>query len=110
MSKWVTAWGIPTSYAVEGIGNLMENTTFRNIFYSPIKGEKVRIRCTNKYGEENVKLDAVSIAEWAGSGPVIIPETLKTITLNENGNIIKAGEELVTDAIELEIEPGKDYV
>ncbi|MBR5322929.1 MAG: hypothetical protein IKU48_05235 [Clostridia bacterium] len=110
MSKWVTAWGIPTTYAVEGIGNLMEDTTFRNIFYSPIKGEKVRIRFTNKYGEENVKLDAVSIAEWAGKGPVIIPETLTTVTLNENGNIIKAGEELVTDAVDFTIEPGKNYV
>lgn len=110
MSKWVTAWGIPTSYAVEGIGNLMEDTTFRNIFYNPVKGDKIRIRFTNKYGEEDVKLDAVSIAEWAGKGPIIKTETLAAVTLNDNGNIIKAGEELVTDEIDYVLEPGKNYV
>lgn len=110
MSKWVTAWGIPTSYAVEGIGNLMEDTTFRNIFYNPVKGDKIRIRFTNKYGEEDVKLDAVSIAEWAGKGPIIKTETLAAVTLNDNGNIIKAGKELVTDEIDYVLEPGKNYV
>lgn len=109
MSKWVSSWGIPTSYAIEGIGNVMEDTSFRNVFYNPIKGEKVRVRFTNKYGAEDVKLDGISIAEWAGKGPVIKPETLVEIPLNKNGNIIKAGEELVTDEIDYVLEPGKSY-
>ena len=110
MSKWVTAWGVPTSYVTEGIGNIMEDTTFRNVFYCPIKGEKVRIRFTNKYGDRDVKLDAVSIGEWKGRGPAVVPETLANFTFNDNGNIIKPGEELVTDAVDYVLEPGKQYV
>ncbi len=110
MSKWVSAWGVPTSFVVEGVGNLIDNTTFRHVFYNPIKGEKVRIRFTNKYGSEDVKIDGASISEWTGKGPAIVPETLVNVTFKDNGNVIKAGEELVTDAVEFVLEPQKYYV
>ncbi|MBE6643478.1 MAG: hypothetical protein E7615_07490 [Ruminococcaceae bacterium] len=110
MSKWVTSWGVPTSYVVEGIGNLFDDTTFRNVFYNPIKGERVRIRFSNLYGKEDVKLDAVSIAEWTGKGPSIKPETLVRIPLQKCGNVIKAGCELVTDEVDFVLEPKKNYV
>lgn len=110
MSKWVTSWGIPTSYVTEGIGNLMEDTTFRHVFYNPIKGEKVRIRFTNKYGTEDVKIDSVSIGEWTGNGPNVKEGTLISLSLSQNGNIIKAGEELTTDETEYTLEPQKNYV
>ena len=110
MSKWVTSWGIPTSYTAEGVGNLLKDTTFRNVFYNPIKGEKTRIRFSNKYGSENVTLDRVTIAEWAGKGPEIIADTLTEVTFKNNGNIIKAGEELLSDEIDFALEPRKKYV
>lgn len=110
MSKWVTSWGIPTSYVTEGIGNYLENTSFRNVFYNPIKGEKVRIRFTNAYGNRDVKIDSASIGEWAGKGPTVKEGSLIPLTFNENGNVIKAGEELTTDALDYTLEPKKNYV
>lgn len=110
MSKWVSAWGIPTSYAIEGIGTYVEDTTFRCIFYNPIKGTKAKIRFTNKYGDNDVKIDSASIAEWTGKGPAIKTETLTAVTFNQNGNVIKAGDELVTDEADFVLEPQKYYV
>lgn len=110
MSKWVASWGVPTSYVAEGIGNIIEDTTFRNVFYNPIKGEKTRVRFTNKYGADDVKIDRVTIAEWSGIGPAVTEGTLTEVTFNTNGNVIKAGEELMSDEIDFALEPCKNYV
>lgn len=110
MSKWVTSWGVPASYIDEGIGNYVADTTVRCVFYNGIKGERVRLRFTNQFGEEDVKLDAITFGEWTGNGPCVIPETLVEITMNDGGNVIKAGEELITDTIDYTLVPGKNYV
>lgn len=110
MSKWVTTWGVPTSFVSESMGNLFDNTTFRNVFYNPLKGEKVRIRFTNKYGNEDVKMECVSIGEWTGKGPNVKKGTLKEIPLDKCGKFINKGGELVTDEIDFTLEPGKNYV
>lgn len=110
MSKWVTSWGVPTSYIGEGIGNLIKDTTFRNVFYSPIKGEKTRVRFTNKYGEEDVVIDRVTIGEWTGKGPCVVEGTVTEVTFKDNSNTIKAGQELLSDEIDFALEPRKNYV
>lgn len=110
MSKWVTAWGVPTSYAESGIANYIKDTTFRQIFYSPIGGKRVKIRFTNVYNSEDVILDKVCFAEWSGDGSKIIEGSSKTVQFSQNGNVVKAGFDLVSDAFDYEIEPQKNYV
>ncbi len=110
MSKWVSSWGIPTSYVVEGVGNVMVNTSFRHVFYNPINGKKIRIRFSNKYGKNDVRIDGASIAEWTGNGPEIVLSTLADVTFKDNGNVIRSGEELLSDEIDFETVAEKNYV
>ena len=110
MSKWVTSWGVPTSYVAEGICNVIGDTTLSYVFYNGIKGAKVRIRFSNAYGEEDVKIDKVSFSEWSGKGLNAAPGTLTEVTMKESGNIIKAGGELTTDAVEFNLESGRSYM
>ena len=109
MSKWVTAWGLAVSYAGEGIGNYVGDTTFRHKFYSPIGGGKIRLRFSNVYGKEDVVLDEVRIAESVDGISAIDPNTTAVVTFSENGNVIKSGEELLSDAVEFSVEAGKTY-
>lgn len=110
MSKWVTAWGVPVSYVAENIGNYVGNTTFRQKFYSPIGGNKVRLRFSNEYGKQDVVIDEVRIAESAEAVAAIKAETNTVVTFSNNGNVIKSGCELLSDEIDFVFEPRKSYV
>jgi len=110
MSKWVCAWGVPTSYVNTDACNMIEDTTLKYTFYTPISGEKVRLRFSNAYGEDNAVISEAGIAEWAENEVASVPESFCKITFNNNGNVIKAGGELLTDEIEYRLEAGKKYV
>lgn len=109
MSKWVCAWGLPTSYVNESLGNLMEKTTVRYIFFNPLKGEKIRLCFSNIYGTRDVVISEAYIAEWAGKKSAVLPETIKQVTFNGKSGNLKAGEDLISDEITFNTEPGKSY-
>lgn len=109
MSKWVTAFGVPASKMTESIGNYVADTTLRYVINNGINGTKVRLRFSNVYGKENVKLDEVWIAEWSGKGRANAPDTKKRITFSDNGNVLEGGKELVSDAVDFVFEAGKKY-
>ena len=110
MSKWVCTWGVPTSYVCEDLANVIENSTLRYTFFNNLKGNKIRFNFSNEYGKHDAKIDSASVGEWSGRKANIIKETCKEITFSQNGNVIKAGKQLVSDEIEYEMQPGKTYV
>lgn len=110
MSKWVTAWGTPVSFVGEGIGNYVADTTFRQMFYTPISAKKIKLRFSNEYGKTDVKLDKVVFAEYAENTAAILNGTKRVVTFNDNGNVIKSGSSLLSDEIEFEVEACKNYV
>ncbi len=109
MSKWVCAWGVPSSFLDDDLRNVVEDTTLRHVFYCPINGAKIRLRFSNIYGKENAEITEAAICEWSGKGTRVIPETFCKVTFKDNGNSIKAGEELFSDVIEYSLEAGKYY-
>ena len=59
--KWVTMWGNSMSCDKFSPSNYAKNITLRYIFKSTIIGKKVRIKFSNSYGYENVKLNEAEV-------------------------------------------------
>ena len=110
MSNWVCTWGVPTTYPAEQAGNVIYERTVRYSFFNNLKGNKIRFGFSNEYGRHDAVISACSLAESSGKIGGVIGETFKEVTFSQNGNVIKAGKQLVSDEIEYEMEPGKYYV
>ena len=110
MSKWVTAWGLPTTFIEEPVGNMLDNTTFRHTFYSPINSEKIRLNFSNAYGTEGVEISKATISEGSVDGTVIDLSTEKTVTFSDNGNVVEPQKELLSDAVDFTLKAGKTYI
>lgn len=109
MSKWVCTWGVSTSYVKEDIRNLIEDTTVRYVFYNMLDGNKFRLHFSNILGHHDGEITEAYIAEWGGKDSGVVSGTSKKVTFTQNGNVVKAGQELFSDDIEYNMESGKSY-
>lgn len=110
MSKWVTSFGVPTSYVTDSFFNIVEDTTVRYAYFNNLDGTKVRFNFSNVYGKHNAEIEKMTLAERVGKKVDIDLSTLREITFNKNGNVIPAGGTLTSDEIDFISTPGKTYV
>lgn len=77
----------------------LSNNSLRQIFKISIGGEKFRIKISNKYGNDSLEINAISIAlsHSQGTGQIKL-NTIKQLTFNKKeGIILSKGKEIYTD-------------
>ena len=107
-SKWVATWATAQQIA-EPHNNPpipLSGETLREIVQVSIGGDKVRLRFSNRFSQEDLELVHVEIAEAQseGSSPDIFPETSKTLKFKGKESVtIKAGEDVYCDPLKFNL-------
>ncbi|MGN1418330.1 MAG: Ig-like domain-containing protein [Acutalibacteraceae bacterium] len=111
--KWIAAWGTgPTNISLEDYGNIAftaKDMTARTVITPTVSGDKIRIRFSNYYGEEDLVLSSVSIANCIQCDSIdpneatseIDTSSIKVVTFNdgEPGVTVPKGKEVYSDDI-----------
>ncbi|MGC2637645.1 MAG: SGNH/GDSL hydrolase family protein [Acidobacteriaceae bacterium] len=83
------------------------DSTLREIVHTSIAGRALRVRFTNEFGTEPLRIDAASIALSASADPAhtdssVDPATLRTLTFGGQPSIvIPAGAEVLSNSVDL---------
>jgi len=110
-NKWVTAWG--TAPQLVEPHNMppepgLSFNTIRQIVRISIGGDILRLKLSNEYGNEDLEINAVTIAISKGNG-VIDKNTLKKVKFNGRKKvIIQAGKNIISDPINFSVNPRTD--
>ena len=106
---WVSSWqGSPMTGGTffspgcpSDVG--LTNQTVRNVVYLSAGGSKVRVRISNAFGANPLKVGAATVAISA-TGAAVTPGTVHTLTFNGKTSIIVAADsEVLSDPVHLEI-------
>lgn len=108
-NKWVASWstanfGVGTNDMPPAPG--LKNNTIRQIIRVSIGGDVLKLKLSNLFGEEDLTIKSVSIAE-ANEGCVIDNSTLRQLTFGKKkGFIIPVKTELYSDPLTFKLKPG----
>ncbi|GAB6108293.1 GDSL-type esterase/lipase family protein [Fusibacter bizertensis] len=106
--KWKTTWSyLSVDYGVT-IGSL-ENVTQRTSFWNNINGDKIRVKFTNLYGKQPIKIKEAVIAQKKSDSEDSYHWTHLTVN-NAQEIVILPGQVFYSDIAELEICAGKELV
>lgn len=111
--KWICAWGTaPTEIGIDGYENItayIGNVTARTVITPTASGSKLRIRVSNFYGNDVMKLTRVTVAKSLGDSR-IDPDTVKIVTFNEGQPFVSvpAGKEYYSDPVTYDVTAGED--
>lgn len=97
----VTEWGaLPAGYA--------KNITIRQELFAPFEGSALRFYFSNRYGTEPVVLSEVTVGE---SMNMVLTRQPYAVTFNGKSCVtIGAGEEVVSDPVEILVQRGGRYL
>ena len=113
---WVGTWA---SSPMSGSGNVFSptcpagsgqftNQTVRNIVYTSVGGDRVRIRLSNAFGTAPLTIGDASVAV-AETGAQTVPGTMRQLQFNgQTGVTIPVGAEVVSDPVQLKVRPLED--
>ncbi len=103
-NKWISAWGTaPAKLNIKGmsaVGSLVGDVTVRVVITPTASGESFRIKLSNIYGSEPLKIKNITAARSKGNSKIDI-NTLKYVTFH-NGSpdvTVAAGEEIYSDPV-----------
>lgn len=102
--KWTAAWKyLPVNYGtnIGSVENILQKTCFRN----NLRGEKIRLKFTNRYGVSPLIMEKVMIA-----GTKDMRRIVQVTCKGKTKIIINPGEEFLSDELEWQTEPGEDIV
>ncbi len=108
-TKWVAAWGCAETYTHQNVSNILEDTTLRYVIYSPIEGNKLRLRFSNRLGKRAAVIEKVCVAPYVGGGKT---DPSKNVNVTFGGNtklVMEKGECAVSDDMEFTVESGKEF-
>lgn len=106
--SWLQAWGqshihLSLFYYPE------KERTFRLIVNSAVSAEAVRVRLSNSYGKNRVKIKRITVAPCDSNGKIISEEQIKICTRNgEEQIVLEKGERIVLDEIPMQF-PENSY-
>jgi lysophospholipase L1-like esterase len=105
VEHWVGTWAASPCAPFAGGGDIpkmeFKNQTLRVIVHTSIGGELVRVRLSNTFGTEPLKVDAAHLALRAVAD-AIVPATDRTLTFGGQSSItIPAGALVLSDAVKL---------
>ena len=106
--KWIAAWGTaPTKVDMTGmsaVGSIVGDVTVRVVINPTASGEKFRIKLSNYYGENSLKIKSITAAYSKGKSKIDV-NSLKYITFNDGAPDITlaSGEEIYSDPVALPV-------
>ena len=112
--QWISAWGTaPTEMNISGmgaVGSLVGDITVRVVINPTASGEKFRIKLSNYYGNEPLRIKGITAAKSVlkkdGTAESKIDvNTLKYVTFNEGSTdvVVPEGEDIYSDPISLPV-------
>ncbi len=108
-TKWVATWGCAETYTAQNVSNIIENTTFRYVIFSPLSGSKIRFYFSNRLGSKTAVIDKVFVAPHVKGGKT---DTAGSVQITFGGKpecVMAAGECAVSDEVEFKTECGKEF-
>ena len=114
---WVGTWA---ASPMSGAGNVFNpstcragagqftNQTVRNIVYTSVGGDQVRIRLSNTFGTAPLTIGDASVAV-AETGAETVPGTMRQLRFDRQTSVtIPVGQEVVSDPVRLTVQPLED--
>lgn len=110
-SGWVETWAAapigPAHMAGNRAGRGFRNKTIRNIVFTSVGGQELRIRLSNLYGTRPLHIGQASVGAVASDGNLGGPAY--PVTFNGSGSVVvPVGEEVVSDAVPMPVSPLED--
>jgi lysophospholipase L1-like esterase len=107
---WVTSWSAspqvawPDTLAADGF----DDQTVRNIVFTSVGGDEVRLELTNRYGTRPLQVGRVTVAA-AGPGASVVPGTIHEVTFGGSASFqIPVGGRLLSDPVAMAVQPLQD--
>jgi lysophospholipase L1-like esterase len=105
--SWVTSWSAgpqaaaPRTLAAAGF----DNQTVREIIFSSVGGDPIRLELTNVFGASPLEVGRVAVAV-AGPGAAVVPGTIHPVTFGRSASIqIPAGAQILSDPVAMRVRP-----
>ncbi len=105
--SWVTSWSAgpqaaaPRTLAAAGF----DNQTVREIIFSSVGGDPIRLELTNVFGVSPLQVGRVTVAV-AGPGAAVVPGTIHPVTFGGSASIqIPAGAQILSDPVAMRMRP-----
>ena len=107
--KWVAVWGNAPSYCERRTAEYAKDTTLRYQITPTLSGECVRLHFHNWLGQDDVKIDKVSIA-LSTDRRTIDETTVVSVTFSGHREVVIAkGTDICSDEIPFHVEAGKPF-
>jgi len=106
-ARWVTAWGASPQEAVTGALSAtgFDNQTIRNIVFTSVGGNAVRLELTNTFGATPLDIGRVTVGV-AGAGAAVLPGTLHVVRFGGSRSIeIPPGAQVLSDPVAMKVGP-----
>jgi lysophospholipase L1-like esterase len=102
--SWVSSWAASPQVAVPGssAANGFDNQTVRNIVFTSVGGDLVRVRFTNTFGTTPLQIGSASIAV-AGTGAAAAGPTIPLTFGGQPGIQIPDGSEALSDPVRMSV-------
>lgn len=82
----------------------LQDQTVRNIVLSSVRGDRVRVRLTNAFGSQPLRIGGAAVAV-AGSGAETVPGSRRTLSFHgDPSTTIQPGAETLSDAVPMPVQ------
>jgi lysophospholipase L1-like esterase len=105
--RWVATWGASPQEAVTGALSAtgFDNQTIRNIVFTSVGGDAVRLELTNTFGAAPLEVGRVTVAV-AGAGAAVVPGTVHVVRFGGSTSIlIPPGAQVLSDPVRMHVRP-----
>lgn len=102
--QWVATWAASPQEAIPGTPDAAGFTdqTIRNVVFSSVSGDVVRVRFTNTFGDQDLQIGDASIAV-AGTGAATRGRIVPLTFGGQSGVLIPTGGEALSDPVRLHV-------
>jgi lysophospholipase L1-like esterase len=105
---WTAAWAVAPEQG--GSTTDFEKVTLRQAIRPSIGGTAARVRISNLFGNQSLKIADVHFAQSQGTGPSIVAGTDMPVTFSGKTSVtIPAGQEINSDAIKVAVTAQTEY-
>jgi lysophospholipase L1-like esterase len=107
---WVTTWSAsPQAATPDTLATIgFDDQTVRNIVFTSVGGDAVRLELTNVFGVRPLRVGHVTVA-LAGPGAAVVPGTIHEVTFGGSVSFqIPAGGQLLSDPVATPVQPLQD--
>jgi lysophospholipase L1-like esterase len=111
-ANWVGTWAaVPTATPATATPTL-DDETIRQVIHTSVAGSEVRLRLTNEFGTQALRIGEVHVARRAGTtGTAIVASTDRAVTFGgARSTTIPAGAPMLSDPVRLPVPARTDLV